>query len=87
VDAEGGVWSAVWGGGAVHGYSPDGVLNAVVELPVPQVTACTFGGGDLEDLFITTSRENLSDTEDVQSGAVFVARPGVRGRRVRPFAG
>lgn len=87
VDAEGGVWSAVWGGGAVHGYSPDGVLAAVVELPVSQVTACTFGGDDLEDLFITTSRENLSDPDDVQSGALFVVRPGAKGRRVRPFAG
>jgi sugar lactone lactonase YvrE len=86
VDADGGVWVAVWGGRAVHCYGPDGSLSAVVEVPAAQVSACTFGGPDLEELFITTSRENLDDPEPA-AGAVFSVRPGVRGRPVRPFAG
>ena len=44
VDAEGGVWTALYGSGAVHRYAPDGALSEVIELPTPQVTACTFGG-------------------------------------------
>jgi sugar lactone lactonase YvrE len=86
VDADGGVWVALWGGHAVHRYAPDGTLSAVVEVPVAQVSACTFGGPDLDELYITTSRENLADPEPA-AGAVFSVRPGVTGRPVRAFAG
>jgi sugar lactone lactonase YvrE len=86
VDADGGVWTALWGSSAVHRYAPDGSLSFVVELPVAQVTACTFGGAALDELFITTSRENLTDPEPV-AGAVFTVRPGVSGLPVRPYGG
>ena len=33
VDADGGIWVAVRGGGAVHRYSPAGALTTTVELP------------------------------------------------------
>ena len=46
-------------GGAVHRYTPDGALDEVVEVPARKVTACTFGGPRLDELFITTSREDL----------------------------
>jgi sugar lactone lactonase YvrE len=87
VDAQGGVWVALLGGGAVHRYSPDGVLDEVVELPTPQVTACTFGGPRLDQLFVTTSREGLSPDEDPLAGALFRADVGVAGLPVREFAG
>jgi sugar lactone lactonase YvrE len=87
VDAEGGVWTALFDGGAVHRYGPDGTLDAVVEVPTPKVTACTFGGEDLRELFITTSREDLPPDEDPLAGSVFRVEPGVAGRPVRPFAG
>ena len=87
VDAEGGVWTAVYDGGAVHRYSPDGVLEERIEVPTPKVTACTFGGDDLGTLFITTSQEDVDTDADRLAGALFSADVGVRGRPVRPFAG
>lgn len=88
VDADGFLWVALYAGSAVHRYGPDGVLDGVVELPVSQVTACTFGGDDLGELFITTSRENLADdAQQPAAGAVFRYRPGVRGMPARAFAG
>jgi sugar lactone lactonase YvrE len=87
VDAEGYVWTAIYGGSVVHRYSPDGRLDGVVELPVRQVTACTFGGPDLDELFITTSRENLPVDEQPQAGSVFSVKPGVTGQRTIAFAG
>jgi sugar lactone lactonase YvrE len=87
VDAQGGVWVAFFGGAAVRRYSPAGELDAVVELPVTNVTACTFGGPQLDTLFITTSREDLAPGEQPAAGALFTARPGVTGRPVRPYAG
>ncbi|MGI3784669.1 MAG: SMP-30/gluconolactonase/LRE family protein [Janthinobacterium lividum] len=87
VDAEGGVWTAVYGGGAVYRYSPAGVLEDRIEVPTPNVTACTFGGDDLAQLFITTSQEDVDTAADRLAGSLFVADVGVRGRPVRPFAG
>jgi sugar lactone lactonase YvrE len=87
VDAEGGVWVALNHSGTVRRYTPDGVPDAVVEVPPRQVTACTFGGARLDQLFITTSRENLPPGEDPLAGSLFSAEVGVRGVPVREFAG
>jgi sugar lactone lactonase YvrE len=87
IDEEDGVWVALWGGGAVHRYDPRGRLTEVIELPVRNVTACTFGGDDRRTLFITTSREGLSSGEDPEAGAVFSVRAGVPGAAPHAFAG
>jgi sugar lactone lactonase YvrE len=87
IDEEDGVWVALWGGGAVHRYDPNGSLTEVVELPVPKVTACTFGGADLRTLYITTSRKDLSPGELPQAGAVFSVAAGVRGAMPHAFGG
>ena len=87
VDAEGGVWVALSNGGAVRRYDPKGVLDEVVELPVTKVTACTFGGPGLDQLYITTSREGLEPGAEPLAGSLFRTVPGVRGQAVREFAG
>ncbi len=87
VDSEGGVWVALYAGGAVRRYTPAGVLDGVVEVGAHRVTACTFGGARLDRLFITTSREGLAPGEDALAGSLFVADVGVTGRPVREFAG
>jgi sugar lactone lactonase YvrE len=87
VDADGGVWVALWEGGAVHRYAPDGSLDAVVELPCSLVTACAFGGDDLAELYITTSRLDLPEGSERAAGSLFVCEPGVRGQPVLEFAG
>jgi sugar lactone lactonase YvrE len=87
VDAEGGVWVAMNGAGEVRRHSPDGAVDAVVELPVAKITACTFGGPVLDQLFITTSRENVPPDADPQAGSLFCADPGISGMPAREFAG
>jgi sugar lactone lactonase YvrE len=56
-------------------------------VPPRKVTACTFGGLQLDQLFITTSREGLAPDEDPLAGSLFRAEVGVRGLPVREFAG
>jgi sugar lactone lactonase YvrE len=87
LDAEGGLWVALWGGGAVHRYTPDGRLHMVVGLPVRQATACAFGGPNLDELYITTSRIGLSSGQEPLAGALFVCRPGVLGLEPFTYAG
>lgn len=87
IDEEDGLWVALWGGGAVHRYDPHGRLSEVVELPVPKVTACTFGGPDGRTLYITTSREGLPAGAFPEAGALFSVRAGVRGAAPYAFNG
>ncbi|GAA3346831.1 SMP-30/gluconolactonase/LRE family protein [Amorphoplanes nipponensis] len=87
VDADGGVWTAVSNGGAVYRYSPGGVLDDKLEVPARKVTACTFGGERLDQLFITTSQENVDTRDDPLAGSLFRADVGVEGQPVRLFAG
>jgi sugar lactone lactonase YvrE len=87
VDAEGGVWVALNHSGTVRRYTTDGVLDAVVEVQPHQVTACTFGGERLDELYMTTSRENLPPDAEPLAGSLFRAVVGVRGQPVREFAG
>lgn len=87
IDAEGCLWVAIWGGRAVHRYSPDGELAAVVEVDARQVTSVAFGGPAYDTLFVTTSREGLAPGDDPRAGAVFVADVGVRGVPLATFDG
>ena len=89
LDAEGGIWVALWGGGVVHRYL-DGQLAQVIRLPVSQATSCAFGGADLDELYVTSAREGLSrEQREAQplAGAVFRVRPGVRGVPAAVFVG
>jgi sugar lactone lactonase YvrE len=87
VDSEGGVWVAVYDRGSVRRYGPDGRLDAELSLPVPRVTACTFGGDRLDRLFITTTCEGIDPAEHPLAGSIFVAEPGVVGLPAREFGG
>ena len=86
VDSEGNIWVALNSVGRVRLYAPDATVLTEIDLPVRLVTACTLGGADGRDLFITTSRENLDDPEP-EAGAVFTVRADVAGRPVLPYAG
>jgi len=90
IDEEDCLWVAMWGGWCVQCISPDGRLIERVELPVSEVSSCTFGGDDLRDLYITTAREDLSPAEvalEPVAGGLFRARPGARGVPAHRFAG
>ncbi len=90
VDAEGGVWNAEWEGRRVVRVAPGGIIDRVIDVPVWKPTCCTFGGTDLDTLFITTSRlassREVLDAEPA-SGGLFAVKPGVRGVEDVPFAG
>jgi sugar lactone lactonase YvrE len=58
VDAEGCYWSALYEGGRVHRYDPDGRLVAAYPLGARKVTMPAFGGPDLKTLFVTTAADD-----------------------------
>ncbi|MFD0204439.1 MULTISPECIES: SMP-30/gluconolactonase/LRE family protein [Saccharothrix] len=88
VDASGAIWVALWGGAALHRYTPDGVLDREVELPVGQPTACCFGGPDFTDLYVTTARVGLSEGALSELAGSVLVLPGVgEGLPSAAFAG
>ena len=89
MDEEGMLWIAQWGGFGVYRWDPiKGQMLDRIDVPVPQVSSCAFGGHNRKQLFITTARENMS-ADDVAkfplSGNVFIAEPGVKGIPVHKF--
>lgn len=55
IDSRGYLWNCRYGGGCIVRISPAGQVDRIVEMPVSNITTCTFGGADLKTLFITTA--------------------------------
>ncbi len=90
VDAEGCYWVAAVYGWAVMRFTPDGVLDRTIELPIEAPTMPAFGGADLDTLFVTSigagASRSLSPSE-APPGSLLVIDAGVVGRIDPPFAG
>lgn len=84
IDAEGYVWVALHGGGAVRRYAPDGRLDGEVRVPAQLTTACALSDDGV--LYVTTSQENMAHPGP-EDGALYAAEVGVAGGPVYPFAG
>ncbi len=86
VDAEGHVWVAVWGGGRVRRYAPDGSLVAEVAVAASHTSSCAFAGRDLATLVITTAWDELEPAQradEPDAGRVFVLADAGRGLPAR----
>lgn len=90
VDSEGGLWSCRWGGSCVIRFDPNGKVDEIVEVPVESVTCCTFGGENLDTLFITTARWGMTQEQidnNPSAGGLFSVKPGVTGVADNQFGG
>lgn len=88
LDAEGGLWVALYGGGAVRRFDvATGRLTDTIDVGVSNPTSCAFGGADGRTLFITTSREGLDEGAEPDAGLVVAVDVGVTGAPVHAFAG
>lgn len=79
VDAEGCLWSAVWDGGCVLRFTPDGSEIQRVAVPAKKVSSVTFGGPDCADLYVTTAGGDKKSAEDPHAGALFRLRDAGKG--------
>lgn len=90
IDEEDKLWVGLWNGNAVVRFDPlTGELISSIEVPAHNVTSCAFGGENLDLLYITTARKDMSPEEMEQfplAGSIFIAKPGVRGVK-SPFFG
>ena len=64
IDSDGMLWVAHYGGSCVSRWNPNTAqLLEKIDLPVTQVTACAFGGPNLDILFITSAAQELDAAE------------------------
>ncbi len=82
-DSEGGIWVALWDGGRVVRYLPDGRCTDVVDVPVARPTAAALGGPEGRTLFVTSSAVGYEG--DRLAGAVFSVEVEVAGAPVNPW--
>ena len=79
LDSLGRLWSALWDGFAVVRLREDGSVAERVELPTGKVSSVTFGGDELNDMYITTAGGQAAPEGDATAGALFRVRIGVSG--------
>jgi sugar lactone lactonase YvrE len=90
VDSEGFLWVAIWGGWCIERYDPAGKMVERIDMPVQYTTCPTFGGENLDELYLTSAWIALGPDrrhEQPQAGDLFRIRPGVRGLAEPKFAG
>jgi sugar lactone lactonase YvrE len=90
VDADGYVWSAHWGGWRLTRYAPDGRVEGVVEMPVPQPSCPAFGGPDLDVLYVSSAAIEMTPADFAKApdgGGLFALDLGVRGLPGNRFTG
>jgi sugar lactone lactonase YvrE len=88
VDEAGDIWVAIYGGGRVHQYSPDGTLRQTLPVPAAQSTSCAFAGPGLHRLYVTTATEGWSDDDrraEPAAGLIYRIDTEFRGRPAALF--
>jgi len=82
-DTEGNLWIAIWGGAQVSCWNPNaGKLLEQIPVPALHTSSCVFGGRDMNELYVTSARKNISEAELVKyplSGGLFRIKTSVVG--------
>lgn len=59
LDAQGGIWTALFDGWSLMRFTSDGQVDSVIGLPVPCATDLCFEPGSSSRLFVTTARHSV----------------------------
>ncbi|WP_027135561.1 SMP-30/gluconolactonase/LRE family protein [Geminicoccus roseus] len=90
VDAEGFVWSAEVYGGRLVRFAPDGTIDRLVGMPVDSITSMSFGGPELDILYVTSMARPFGGRrrQEREAGGLFAVHGlGVRGLPEARFKG
>ena len=88
VDADGCYWICGNDAGALLRFTPEGVLDRALKLPISKPSMCSFGGPALDELYVTSivPAAPVSGFDAALDGALLRVRPGVQGLAEAPFA-
>ena len=89
-DANDNLWVAFWLGSCVRCFDgKTGKQIDEIKLPAQKITSCVFAGEKLDKLIITSAVGNPGEQIDLdqypESGFIFIASPGVVGKKTTLF--
>jgi sugar lactone lactonase YvrE len=84
MDAEGFLWNCRYYGGCIVRVAPDGTIDRIIEMPVQNITTCTFGGRDRKTLYVTTAR-SAAPAGDRLAGSLYAIPTRVAGQPENQF--
>lgn len=84
IDSEGYIWNCRYGGSCIVRVAPDGSIDRVIELPVSNLTNCTFGGKDGTTLYVTSAAPDPGRWERF-GGCLFAIETNVAGLPMSEF--
>ncbi len=95
IDSQDRLWIAMWGGGRVCCFDPasEQLLYTVYTTGSRHSSACALGGPNLDELFITTSRQGIKPEEyapggtEPHAGKVFRVKVPAKGLPAFEYAG
>jgi sugar lactone lactonase YvrE len=79
LDAEGRLWTALWGGSCIARLNSDGAIAEKIILPTCKVSSLTYGGNDFSDIYITTAAGDAREAADPLAGALFRIKAQIPG--------
>lgn len=85
IDEDGRLWVAVYNAGVVQCIDPlTGAVVSEVTVNAARTSSCTFGGKNMDMLFITTIAEE-NPPDNTCPGGLFMVKPGCKGRVAHVF--
>lgn len=82
-DAEGLIWNARWGAGALDCYAPDGRHVRRIDIPATRPSCPAFAGPDADRIVVTSAWQGLDEAArqaDPLAGQTFLVDLPVKGR-------
>ena len=80
VSSDGKIVVALWDGGRVEIYEPNGSKTSEITLGVSRPTSCTFGGVDGATLIVTTASQDIDCVQEPLAGKILaVSGTGLSG--------
>lgn len=91
IDSDDKLWVAHYAGSAVCRWDPaTGEQLSIIKLPASQITCCTFGGANFDQLYVTSAYQTLNSAELTQqpnAGALFRIQVNASGRPAYRYGG
>jgi sugar lactone lactonase YvrE len=79
MDADGCLWTSLWGGSGIVRLRSNGAVDRRIDLPTPKTSSLTFAGHDYRDLYVTSAGGNTRNKDGDLAGAPFRIRNQARG--------
>ena len=88
IDSKKNIWICHYGGACITVYNLKGKRIHKVNLPAKNITNCTFGGNNINEIFVTSALKGMKKNEFKKynfSGSLFNIKTNIKGVISKPF--